>query len=61
VLCFSVRRRATPKTPKRSSKEEVSRFRLQAMVADLEGYDYETLVKPTEEMVAIFVLSSYGG
>ncbi|KAL1980671.1 hypothetical protein VTN96DRAFT_3651 [Rasamsonia emersonii] len=42
------------------AKEGHSRFGLETMVADLDDYDYETLVNFPDDKVAIFVLSSYG-
>ncbi|KAL2855266.1 hypothetical protein BJX68DRAFT_253836 [Aspergillus pseudodeflectus] len=44
----------------RLAKEGHSRFGLQTMAADLEDYDYETLVNFSPEKVAVFMLSSYG-
>jgi NADPH-ferrihemoprotein reductase len=44
----------------RLAKEGHSRFGLQTMAADLEDYDYETLVNFPPEKVAVFLLSSYG-
>lgn len=44
----------------RLAKEGQSRFGLQTMVADLEDYDYETLVHFPTDKAAIFLLSSYG-
>ncbi|KAL2842677.1 hypothetical protein BJY01DRAFT_248942 [Aspergillus pseudoustus] len=44
----------------RLAKEGHSRFGLQTMVADLENYDYETLVDFPPDKAAVFLLSSYG-
>ncbi|KAJ0413483.1 hypothetical protein BJY00DRAFT_306284 [Aspergillus carlsbadensis] len=44
----------------RLAKEGHSRFGLQTMVADLEDYDYETLVDFSPDKAAVFLLSSYG-
>lgn len=42
------------------AKEGYSRFGLKAMVADLEDYDYETLVNFPDDNLAIFILATYG-
>jgi NADPH-ferrihemoprotein reductase len=42
------------------AKEAHARFGLDTMVADLEDYDYETLVNFPDGKIAIFVLATYG-
>ncbi|KIL89341.1 cytochrome p450 oxidoreductase [Fusarium avenaceum] len=44
----------------RLTKEGKSRFGLEAMVANLEDYDYENLDQLPSDKVAIFILASYG-
>lgn len=44
----------------RLAKEGKSRYGLQAMVADLEEYDFESLENMPEDKFAIFVLATYG-
>ncbi|KAL4810599.1 hypothetical protein BDV18DRAFT_149860 [Aspergillus unguis] len=44
----------------RLAKEAHSRFGLNAIAADLQDYDYETLVKFPDDKIALFILSSYG-
>lgn len=44
----------------RLAKEGSSRFGLKTMVADLEDYDYDNLDVFTNDMLAIFVLATYG-
>lgn len=42
------------------AKEGHARFDLKMMVADLEDYNYETLVNFPEDKVAMFILATYG-
>jgi NADPH-ferrihemoprotein reductase len=42
------------------AKEGHGRFGLETMAADLDEYDYDTLVNFSKDKIAIFVLSSYG-
>lgn len=56
-----VRRLATAQDfEEKLAKDRHARFGLEAMAADLDDYDYESLVNFAEDKVAIFVLSSYG-
>lgn len=44
----------------RLAKEGYSRFSLNTIAADLDDYDYDTLVNFPNDKVALFILSSYG-
>ena len=42
------------------SKEAQARFGIESMVADLEDYDYETLLSLPTDTIAVFMLATYG-